>query len=291
MPDQAGRHGVEHLAQGEAATRRDVDEGLLEVGSPVGRQRLEDAALDLDLLCSAGILLGDHLVDEAAIVRQVGEVPAAPKQQRIADDAFEMAMRALDGAVLMGNAAVVAARDHAVMAAQVLIAAGQVLGGIPVQVAESRRQAVAAMIRRRPAERPESVLQSFGQGDEALAAQDDMGMLPAGISQAEVEEAVIERLSGNGHSGIGHVGEVRQAHPAGLMLLPEDDVLVRTVDGPPGPDPALQRPADLLTQVRVPPAHLGEHGNRAQTWSGFEHRHHLAVPDPGQRIRTAPATG
>ena len=44
-------------------------------------------------------------------------------------------------------------------------------------------------------------------------------------------------------------------------------------------------------EVRVPPAHLGKHGNRAQAWSGFEHRHHLAVPDPGQRIRTAPAPG
>jgi hypothetical protein len=197
---------------------RVCSKSALEVGGPVGRQWLEDAALHLGLLGPAGVLLADHLVDEAAVVRQVGEVPAAAEQQRIAEGALEVAVRAFDGAVLVGNAAVVAARDHGVMAAQVLVAAGQVLGGIPVQVAERRRQAVAAMVRWHAAERPEGVLQAFGQGDEALATENDRGMLPAGIGQAEVEEAVIERLSGNGHVGVAHVREVRQAHSARFMF-------------------------------------------------------------------------
>ena len=115
-----------------------MDEGLLDVGGPVGRPWLQGAAFHLDLFGPAGVLLADPRVDDAAVVRQVGEVPAGAEQQRSVEGAREGALRALDAAVLVGDAAVVAARHHAVMAAPILVAAGQILGGIPVQVAERR---------------------------------------------------------------------------------------------------------------------------------------------------------
>ena len=49
-------------------------------------------------------------------------------------------MGALDRAVLVRDAAIVARRHHAVMGAQLLIAAGEVLLGITIEIAERRRQ-------------------------------------------------------------------------------------------------------------------------------------------------------
>ena len=74
------------------------------------------------------------------------------------------------------------------MAAQCLVALGLVLGGLTVEVAKRRRQAVAAMLMRRTAERPQGILQSLGQGDEALAAEHHLGVLPAGERQPKVIE-------------------------------------------------------------------------------------------------------
>ena len=58
-----------------------------------------------------------------------------------------MAVRAFDRAVLVRHAAIVAGRLHPVMGAQRLVAPGQILARIPgVEIAERRRQAVAAML-------------------------------------------------------------------------------------------------------------------------------------------------
>ena len=58
------------------------------------------------------------------------------------------------------------------------------------------------MLQRRAAERPQGVLQALGQRHEALAAEHDMGMLPAGEGQAEVIEPVIERRAGDADAEI-----------------------------------------------------------------------------------------
>lgn len=57
-----------------------------------------------------------------------------------------MTMSALDSAVLMGNAAIVAARRHAVVGAERLIAAGEIVLGLAIEIAEGRGQAVASML-------------------------------------------------------------------------------------------------------------------------------------------------
>ena len=60
-----------------------------------------------------------------------------------------------------------------------------------------------------------------------------MGMLEARVGQPEVIEPVIERLAGDGDAQVGHVGEIRQPHPARLMDLAEDHLLVRAVQRAP----------------------------------------------------------
>src|SRR5258707_5007326 len=54
-----------------------------------------------------------------------------------------------------------AARRHAVMGAQFLVAPRQVVLGVAIEVTERRRQAVAAVLFRHPAQRPQRVLQAF----------------------------------------------------------------------------------------------------------------------------------
>jgi hypothetical protein len=53
------------------------------------------------------------------------------------------------------------------------------------------------MLQWRGAECPQRVLQAFGQGHKALAAEYDVSVLPAAEGQAEVIEPVIEGRTGN----------------------------------------------------------------------------------------------
>ena len=59
--------------------------------------------------------------------------------------------------------------------------------GVGVEVAECRRQAVAAVIERRTAHGPQGILKSFGQRDEAFPAENDMGVFEARTSKPRVE--------------------------------------------------------------------------------------------------------
>jgi hypothetical protein len=188
----------------------------------------------------------------------------------------------------MGDAAVVAGRLHAVVGAQGVIAHGQIVPGRLVQVAERRRQAVAAMLAGRAAGRPQGVLQTLRQGDIALPTQDHVGMLEARVDQAEVIEPVIERRAGDGDRQARHVGEVRQAHPSRLVRLTEDHVPIGAVQRPPGAYAPLHRPAHPLGQVGVTPPHLLEDGYRSQLRRRLQHRHDLRLEDRRQGIGPSP---
>ena len=70
----------------------------------------------------------------------------------------------------MSDAAIVPRRRHPVVTHEALVTLGQVVLCCLVQIAVRRRQAIAAMFARHAAERPERILQTFGQRHEALAA-------------------------------------------------------------------------------------------------------------------------
>ena len=173
-----------------------------------------------------------------------------------------MAMRTFDRTVLMRHTSIVTRWLHAVMGAQRVVALRQVLAGVLVQIAERRRQAVAAVLARRTADHPQCVLQPLGQCHEALAAKDDMGMLKARIRQPEVVEPMIEPLTGDRDGQLGHIGEIRQAHPAGLLNLAEDYLLFGTMQGAPRADAAFQGAAGTFGQIGMAPRYLLEDRHR-----------------------------
>jgi len=132
------------------------------------------------------------------------------------------------------------------------------------EIAERCRQAVGAMLAGHATEAPEGVLQPFRQGREALAAQHDLGMLPAAARQAKMVEPMRECLAGDGDAELAGVDEVGQAHTARRMILRKEHLLIRPVAGPPGAHTPLQGPPDTIRNPLDTEAGLQllEQGNR-----------------------------
>jgi hypothetical protein len=110
------------------------------------------------------------------------------------------------------------------MGAQGFVAQRPVCGCVAFQVAERGRQTVTLVFARGTAQGPEGVLQAFGQCHEALAAQHNMDMFKAAISQPEVIKPMDQGLARDGDAQIRNVSEVRQTHAARLMDLAENDL-------------------------------------------------------------------
>src|SRR5690242_20722046 len=123
--------------------------------------RLLRAALELQPLAVTSIAPADDLVDQAAIGFESVEIARAAQQQRVLDRPLQMAVWAFDRTVLVRQAPIVAGRLHAVMGAQGLVAPRLILPRVGVEIAERRREAIAAMLQRGSAERPQCVLQTL----------------------------------------------------------------------------------------------------------------------------------
>src|ERR1700757_3966760 len=173
-----------------------------------------------------------------------------------------MSMRPFDRAVLMRQTAIVARRRHAVMCTQRLVALSQILRRILLEIAERRREAVTAVFLRYATERPQGVLQTLGQGDEALAAQYHASLLPTGERQAEVIEPMIERDTSDAHAQLHRIGEIRQRLLTRRMLLTEDHLPLRSMQRLPVADPPLQRASQIVRKARMPSLHLLQQGDR-----------------------------
>lgn len=87
-------------------------------------------------------------------------------------------------------------RPHAVVGTKGLVSLRQIVPCIAVEIAECGRQAVSPMLSRRPSERPEGILHAFGQGNKALAAKHDMGVLEPAIAKrkAYVDQVLVPEL-------------------------------------------------------------------------------------------------
>jgi len=236
----------------------------------------------------ARIPAADEFVDELTVGAEIVELGRAAHQQRVPDHLLEMTVGALDRAVLMGDAAVVARRLHAVMGAQRVVAKGQILACRLVQVPEGGREAVAAMFARSAAKRPQSILEPFGKGDIALPAEDDMDMREARAGEPEVIKPMVEGQAGDRDVQLGHIGEVGQPHTARFVDLPEDDVPFRAVQRTPRANAPLDRPPDAGRELGMATLHLLEDGHRPQPRRRLQHRHDLAIEHLGQGIGPAP---
>jgi hypothetical protein len=104
-------------------------------------------------------------------------------------------MRAFDRSVLVRHAGIVAGWCHSVVVAERLVACRQILLGVGAEIAERGRKAVASVLLGNPAQRPQSVLQPFGQRDKTFAAEHDVGVFEAGERQTEVVEPAVQQLA------------------------------------------------------------------------------------------------
>ncbi len=82
------------------------------------------------------------------------------------------------------------------------------------------------------------------------------GVLEAGERQTEMVEPMVQRLPSDGDAKLAHVGEVGKAEPTRLMLLPEHDILLMTVHGPPSSNAPLQRSTHALADLRMATARM-----------------------------------
>jgi hypothetical protein len=71
VANQAGWHGVEDLAQGEATGARHGDSHLLKVRGAALGKLLQMRALGVDALAERGIAAADDLIDESAIGAEI----------------------------------------------------------------------------------------------------------------------------------------------------------------------------------------------------------------------------
>ena len=126
----------------------------------------------------------------------------------------------------MSRDGTVAGRLHPVMGAQCVIAPGQVLARIVVQIAERGGQAVAPVIEQCATQCPQCVLQPLGQRHAAFAAENDMRVLEAGIGEPEVIEPVIELFAADALTFPGrpmsvvaapHTASAIEGGPVGLL--------------------------------------------------------------------------
>ncbi len=205
-----------------------------------------------------------------------------------------MAVGAFNSAILMGDTAIVARRLHRIMFAQRVISPRQIRPRVCIEIAECCREAVTAMQTWGAAQRPQRILQAFGQGDIALAAEDDMGVLEARPDQPEMIEKMLERLAGDSDRHIievAHIGEVRQAHAARLVGLTENDLPVLAMPRTPCPDAPLHGPPDTGREIRMPAKHLLEYGDRPQPGRRLEKRDDLGVENLCQRVWSASFAG
>lgn len=145
------------------------------------------------------------------------------------------------------------------------------------------------MLPRRPAQRPQSILEPLGEGDEALAAEHDMGMGETRVSQPEVIETVIERGTRDCDAQCVHVGEIRQAPIARRVSLTEDHLLFRAAPRAPGAHAPFDGATDPRRQIRVSTAHLLEYSHGAQRGRGFQQRANVGLEQFPQRIGPASA--
>ena len=103
-------------------------------------------------------------------------------------------------------------------------------------------------------------------------------------------EPVIQRHTSDIDAVIAHVGEIGKPQPSWRMLLPEDDVLLGSVQRPPGTDAPLQGAANTAADLGMATPDLVENGHWPQAWGAVQQRHYLAVPNLSQRIATSAAT-
>ena len=114
------RHLLEDFAKPELNMRPSRIGNLDVIGNayrPVLRQGLQRSPFNSDARAVPGVVTANDLIDQATVLIEVREIAGAAHRQGVFHPLLQVAMRALDRAVFMGDTPVVAGRLHAVVGA------------------------------------------------------------------------------------------------------------------------------------------------------------------------------
>jgi hypothetical protein len=225
-------------------------------------------------------------IPEVLLVRLPGrEVPAVAEHQLLVESLLEPPVPLLDVPVLVPVPGLDRLPVEAVVPQQRLVPPGELRARRPRR--DRGRESVGPVNGGHPAQLHQRVLQPVGERLEGLGEADRPG-LPVRVRQDEVVDQVVERLAGDGHPQVRHVGEVGGAQPTGRVDLGEEHLLGRPLGGPPRLDPPLER-AELSVRehARVLPLELPEQGQRFQPRVEGQPLGD-AGPDVGEGIRVCP---
>ncbi len=134
--DQPRGNRVKHFAEDKAAGRGHPHTCRIIIATPPFWQRLEIGAFKGHLLPALCIVAANDLSDEAPPCLHSLEVRTAAQKQRLFQTRLEVSMAAFDGAVLVGDAAIVSGRFHAIIGTQRLVPRPQILINILLPVAK-----------------------------------------------------------------------------------------------------------------------------------------------------------
>ncbi len=237
--DQTAMHRIDvvlHVDQ-TAARHRHVQSSAH--FQPPRRQRPQPRLLLGQPRCPARVPLPPHVFEKRRVRFPTGKVSTAAQQQRLVHRLFEMPMRRLDIAVLVGLPRLNLLPHQSVMRQQRLITPAELT---PLrQIVDRRAQAIAAMPLGHAAQFRQRILQAFAQTLETLAVA-DRHRLPVRVRQHQVVHHVVERLAADGHVQLVHVREIRGSQATGMMHLAEVHFLAGPLGRSPVSDPSLESP-------------------------------------------------
>ena len=282
LADQPATHRVDIALDADGTARLHPHPQPLARFQPMWRQRSQQGSLLGEAVEATRVALSQHLSQESLVRLAAGKIAATPQQKALLQGSLELVVALLAVAVLVGLAGIDRLPGQAVVAQQCLIASLEDLGVAPRL--DRRRQPVGAMDQRHTAQLPQGVLQAVAEALEALAKA-DRGRLPIGVGEHEVVEQVRERMAGQGDTQVIAVSEVGGGQPPGVMDLGEEDLLGRSLFGPPPLDPTLERPHLTIGEAaRILPLQSLKEGLGFQAWVESQLFFQLR-PDLDERIR------
>src|SRR6266702_6795366 len=111
---------------------------------------------------SALVALGDQVLQERFVGSTIDKIAAASHAQSLIDRLFEAVMGLFDIPILMCDARIVPGRLHPVMGHEGLVPFGPVFALALVQLADSSRQMIGAVLLGHASYLPHAALQAFG---------------------------------------------------------------------------------------------------------------------------------
>ena len=244
--DQPAGNRIPQLAHADRAVVPDGDHQFPVIGQilngrlPHGRQFLAQT------LRPEPVGRLQHPDQKPVILVLAAEITAAAQQQVLADAPLQMPVGALAIAVFLRPPHVDRARLDAVMRANPqVLRVETTLRAILFQLVGGRRGVVGEQAPRHPAQPPQRSLQATPQRQRRLAVRAHRP-LPVRIRQHRVEQLVRQHLAFDHDAQIAHVGPVHRQLLAGLVVLREKHLLLRSFRQTPAPHTALERPQQLV---------------------------------------------